>query len=193
MKVLIGCEYSGTVRDAFTRSGHDATSCDLLPSETPGKHYQGNVFDIINDGWDLAIFHPPCTYLSYAGNAYRNRPGREAQRSAAMQFFIQLWEAPIGKIAIENPLGEPIKWRPYDQLINPFNFGDNERKRTCLWLKNLPPLIYGMQCNPQPVYIQENGKKRYRTDAISGHSKDAQKERSRFYPGIAEAMATQWT
>ncbi len=178
-------------------------SCDLLPTETPGPHYQGSVLDIIGDGWDLAVFHPPCTYLSYAATAYWNRPGRARKRLDALDFFLTLWEAPIPKICIENPMGcASSAIEQHTQLIDPYFFGDNERKRTCLWLKNLPPLqhysadsLFEKKTHvppPAPVYTDKKGKKRYRTDAISGFSKNSGYERSRFYPGIAAAMVDQW-
>lgn len=203
MKVLVACEYSGTIRDAFTRAGHDATSCDIIESETTGKHYKGNVLDIINEKWDLMIAHPPCTYISYAATGYWNRPGRARKRLEALDFFLRLWEAPINKICIENPVGcaDSIIAK-HDQIIHPYYFGDSEMKRTCLWLKNLPKLVYTKELNlfdtvtacekPQPVYTDVSGKRRYRTDAISGDSINGQKERARFYPMIAEAMADQW-
>jgi len=192
MKVLVACEFSGIVRDAFTAAGHDATSCDLLPTESPGKHYQGDVRDIIYDGWDMMIAHPPCQNLSYAANRYWNNPGRKEKRDEAMQFFLLLWNAPIEKICIENPQGEPMRHIVYSQSVQPFYFGHRERKKTLLWLKNLPPLISTLFSDAPPVYIDKSGKKRYRTDAISGFNKDAKKERSRFFSGIAQAMANQW-
>ncbi len=145
MKVLIACEYSGTVRDAFTARGHDAWSCDLLPTESPGNHYQGSVFDIIRNGWDLMIAHPPCTYLSYAATKYWNTPGRANKRIEALKFFNRVINARIQKICIENPLGcADAIIRKHDQIIDPYYFGDAHKKRTCLWLKNLPPLQYSL-------------------------------------------------
>ena len=139
MKVLIACEFSGIVRDAFAKKGHDVWSCDLLPTEAPGQHIQGDVLEVIKDRWDLMIAHPPCTYLSYAGKASWNDPGRKGKRDKAMEFFLKLWEAPIEKICIENPQGYPCEFIKPMQKINPFDFGDPERKRVLLWLKNLPP------------------------------------------------------
>lgn len=203
LRVLVACEYTGLVRDAFNSLGHDATSCDLLPTERAGKHYQGNVLDIINDGWDLLIGHPPCTYISYAATKYWNQPGRVFKRLKALEFFATLLEAPIPHIAIENPLGcaDAIIRKP-DQIIHPYFFGDAEMKRTCLWLKNLPKLVHIEQDNlftdrthtekPQPIYIDKSGKKRYFTDAISGTQNGGHK-RSASFPGIANAMATQWS
>ena len=179
MKILIACEFSGITRGAFAAKGHDVMSCDLLPTEKLGKHYQGDVMDIINDGWDMMIAHPPCTYLSYVATRVWNKPGRKEKRDEAMEFFKALYNAPIEKICVENPLGEPMKWIPYDQLIHPYNFGEAEKKRTCLWLKNLPPLMFGAQVNPVPMYISNGkttkGKKIWRTEGYTG--KDRQKER----------------
>lgn len=193
MKVLVACEYSGIVREAFRLAGHDAISCDLLPTDIPGKHYQGDVMDIINDGFDLLIAHPPCQYLSYAAMKYWNNPGRAEHREKALTFFMQLYNAPIKHICIENPTGYAMKFIPYSQLINPFNFGDNERKRICLWLKNLPPLIYTSYTYVKPIYIDLSGKKRYMTDALPGTSPNTKKLRSKFFPGIAQAMSNQWS
>ena len=203
MRVLIACEFSGIVRDAFIARGHDAMSCDLLPTEKPGPHYQGDVLDIINDGWDMMIAHPPCTFLSYAAIKYWNRPGRAEKREGALQFFLTLYRAPILKIAIENPVGYPNSvFRKPDQIVKPYYYGEAEQKNICLWLKGLPHLYHAKEKDlfndkthiekPSPTYIDKSGKPRYFTDAISGLSKDAQKNRSRFFQGIADAMASQW-
>lgn len=148
MRVLIGCEFSGRVRDAFLDKGHDAISCDLLPTDVPGPHYQGDIFDIIDDGFDLAIFHPPCTYLTVSGNKwfkpeFADRfPTRHQDREDAIEFIMKLANCDIPKIAIENPVGVlSTRWRKPDQIIQPWMFGDAESKKTCLWLKNLPKLV----------------------------------------------------
>jgi hypothetical protein len=192
MKILIACEYSGTVRDAFARKGHDATSCDLLPTMTPGKHYQGSVTDIIGDGWDMMIAHPPCTYLANSGVSWLNRiPGRWDQMRDGAEFFRLLLNAPIPKIAIENPVmhgyAKEIIGQTYTQTIQPWQFGEDASKRTCLWLKNLPALV------PTDVLV----KNRYANQTPSGQnnlgpSADRWKERSTTYQGIANAMAEQW-
>lgn len=142
MRVLVACEYSGTVRDAFLRQGHDAMSCDLLPTDVPGPHYQGDVADIINDGWDMMIAHPPCTYLCSSGLHWnKRRPERAAQTEEALQFVQFLLSANIPKIALENPIGcISTGIRKQDQVIQPWQFGDNASKRTALWLKGLPKL-----------------------------------------------------
>jgi len=192
MRVLVACEYSGIVRDAFLQRGHDAISCDLLPTESPGPHYQGDVFDIINDGFDLMVAHPPCTYLSYAAMRVWNTPGRKESREEAMEFVKKIYNSNIPKIAIENPLGELIKWRPYDQMINPYNFGEAKQKRICLWLKNLPFLMYGVQNYPAAQYYP-SGIKKSCTDIMGiGSGKERQKNRAKFFPSIAAAMAEQW-
>lgn len=206
MKVLIGCEYSGTVRDAFTAAGYYAQSVDLLPSETPGHHFQGDLLEFLKAHareFDLFICHPPCTYLAYSGKAYWDQPGRYRKRLEALKFFLDCWDAPIAMKCFENPIGciDPIFRKP-DQIIHPYYFGDPEMKRTCLWLENLPLLRYKMSDDlfgagtavdkPEPVYVDENGKNRYRTDSIAGKSKNGQSERARFFPSVARAMAEQW-
>ena len=192
MRVLIACEFSGIVRDAFTARGHDATSCDLLPSERPGKHYQGDVRNIINQEWDLLIAHPPCQYLSYAAVHVWNKPGRAEKRKDAMAFFMFFINAPIEKICVENPVGYPNTiYKKPDQIIHPYYFGDSFKKRTCLWLKNLPLLQYIPQPEPKPLYYRKTGKakgkKIHLTEGI--HSSV---DRSRTFPAIAKAMAEQW-
>jgi len=207
MRVIVGCEFSQIVTQAFRDKGHEAYSCDLLPTEgNPEWHIQCDVLDILNDGWDLGIFHPPCTYISYAGTAWWNEPGRVFKRLEALNFFAKLWEAPIDKICIENPKGcaSPAIAK-YSQEIQPFYFGDKIHKPTWLWLKNLPLLIHSETNNlfdikthcefPEPEYFQfsgkQKGRKRYQIDAMRG-GKERSKNRSRFYAGIAEAMAEQW-
>lgn len=199
MRVLIACEYSGIVRDAFIARGHDAISCDLLPTESPGPHYQGSVLDVLNDGWDLMIGHPPCNYISYAGTQSWNEPGRAFKRLEALHFFATLWEAPIEKICLENPksCASPVIAK-YSQEIQPYYFGDKEQKTTWLWLKNLPPLVYTHHDSlfetassvgkPEPASFDSTGKARYFTDSVVRNPK----ERAKFWPGIANAMAAQW-
>lgn len=199
-RVLVACEFSGVVRDAFSAHGCDAWSCDLIPTEKPGNHFQGDVLSILKDGWDLMIAHPPCTFLSYAGIAHWNAPGRREKRDAAMGFFMNLHDAPIGRICIENPKGWPnTVFRKPTQNVQPYFFGEMEMKLTCLWLKNLPPLMHSKESNwfmpthaarPIPKTYDYTGKARYFTDSITG--KDRQKLRSVTFTGIARAMADQW-
>lgn len=198
MKVLVACEYSGIVRNAFSAKGHEATSCDLLPGEImmfeefSGTHYQGSVLDIINDGWDLMIGHPPCTFLSYAATRVWDTPGRSEKREEALEFFKILYNAPIDKICLENPLGYAGTWKKYDQIINPWQFGEPFNKRTCLWLKNLPPLKPTDIVKPESYYYP-SGKKKVCTDLMSkGSGDERRKARSKFWKGIASAMAEQW-
>lgn len=196
MRLLVACEYSGTVRDAFIRAGHDAMSCDLLPTDAAGPHYQGDVFDIINDGWDMMIAHPPCTYLSVSGMHWTARGLRDPKLTEdALEFVQRLMDAPIERIAIENPISViSSRIRKPDQIINPWQFGHDASKRTCLWLKNLPHLIPTAIVEPRIV----NGKKRWANQTDSGQNRlppsdDRWKIRSETYIGIADAMAQQWS
>ena len=196
MRVLVACEFSGTVRDAFLKLGHEAVSCDLLPTESPGPHYQGDVFDIIADGWDLMVAHPPCTYLASSGLHWNKRDKERAQKTEeALQFVRKLMDVPIEKICIENPVGcISTRIRKPDQYIQPYDFGHDASKKTGLWLKNLPPLIAtGPFIRPRIV----NGLPRWGNQTDSGQnrlppSKDRWKKRAKFYTGWAKAMAIQW-
>ena len=192
MRVLVACEYSGVVRDAFIKWGHEAMSCDLLPTESPGPHYQGNVLDVLNDGWDLMIAHPPCTYLAVSGMHWTTRGLRDPQLTEdALNFVTKLLNAPIKKIALENPISViSSRIRKPDQIIQPWWFGDDASKKTCLWLKNLPLLVAS---DPLPG----DNKTRRANQTASGQnklapSKDRWKQRSKTYQGIADAMAHQW-
>jgi len=197
MKVLIACEFSGIVRDAFAKRGHDAWSCDLLPTEAPGNHYQGDIIDIVTDNWDLMIAHPPCTYLCVPGAHYlHNRFERWNKLGKAVGFFMRLYETPISKICIENPVPNRYAKLPkYSQIIHPWQFGHELSKRTCLWLKNLPKV--------EPTQIMQNRGERYtrtiRQQVKYGKSSNSKwyakatiQERSRTFQGIANAMAEQW-
>jgi hypothetical protein len=195
VKVLIACEYSGAVRDAFIAAGHDAVSCDLLPTDAPGPHYQGDVASIINDGWDIMIAHPPCTYLSVSGMHWTARGLRDPQLTEdALAFVRLLLNAPIERIALENPISViSSRIRKPDQIVNPWQFGHDASKRTCLWLKNLPKLTPTEIIEPRIV----NGKKRWGNQTDSGQNRlppsdDRWKIRSETYAGIAQAMADQW-
>jgi len=196
MRILVACEYSGTVRDAFIRAGHDAISCDLLPTDAPGPHYQGDVGDLLNDGFDLMVAHPPCTYLSVSGMHWTTRGLRDPQLTTdALAFVRLLMDAPIPRIAIENPvsiISSQIK-KP-DQIIQPWMFGHDASKKTCLWLKGLPMLTPTQTIAPRMV----NGKPRYANQTDSGQNRlapsaDRWKIRSETYSGIADAMAQQWS
>ena len=196
MKVLVACEYSGTVRDAFIRAGHDALSCDLLPTDAPGLHYQGNVMDVIGDGFDLMVAHPPCTYLSVSGMHWTTRGLRDPQLTTDALAFVQLlMDAPIPHIAIENPVSIiSSQIRKPDQIIQPWMFGHDASKKTCLWLKGLPMLTPTQIIAPRIV----NGKPRYSNQTNSGQNRlapsaDRWKIRSETYSGIADAMAQQWS
>lgn len=197
MKVLVACESSGAVRDAFIRAGHYAASCDLLPSESPlGDHFQRDVLDILGHGWDLLIAHPPCTYLSVSGMHWTTRGLRDPKLTEdALAFARALMDAPIDKIAIENPVSViSSRIRKPDQIIQPYQFGHDASKKTCLWLKNLPLLKPTQYVEPRMV----NGKPRWGNQTDSGQnrlppSKDRWKIRSQTYEGIANAMAAQWS
>ena len=180
MNVLIACEFSGIVRDAFTRLGHFAVSCDLLPSETDGPHYTGDVLNILDLGWDLMIAHPPCTHLAVSGARWF--VGKQQEQTVALDFVRALWNAPIDRIALENPIGIiSSRIRKPDQIIQPWMFGHDEVKATCLWLKNLPLL--------QPTRIVDGRHPRVHHEPPHP---DRWKNRSRTFTGIAEAMATLW-
>jgi hypothetical protein len=180
VKVLIACEFSGIVRDAFIAKGHDAMSCDLLPTERPGPHYHGDVLEILNDGWDMMIAHPPCTRLAVSGARWFK--DKMTEQAEAIKFFMALANALILKIAIENPVSiMSTKWRKPDQIIQPWQFGHGETKATCLWLKNLPPL--------QPTNTVDGREQRIHK---MPPSENRWRERSRTFPGIAAAMAEQW-
>jgi len=200
MKVLIGCEFSGRVRDAFLQKGHDAISCDLIPTEQPGPHYQGDVRDLIHsENWDILIAHPPCTYLAVSGNRWmKNNPQRIELRNEAIKFFLELTNTNIPKTAIENPKSiMSSHYRKPDQCIQPYQFGHSETKLTCLWLKNLPALCPTKIVTPEYI-TGKDGKKYSRIHYLSNgsakkyHGDTRQKVRSRTYEGIAEAMAVQW-
>lgn len=190
MRVLVACEYSGRVREAFRKLGHDAWSCDLLPADDGSPyHYQGDMFDIIDQGWDLMIAHPPCTYLASSGLHWnKRRPERAALTEEALEFIQRILDAPIERIALENPIGcISSRIRKPNQIIQPWWFGEDASKSTCLWLKNLPPLE---KTNPLV-------KKRYANQTASGQnnlppSADRWKIRSTTYQGIADAFASQW-
>ena len=185
MRVLVACEFSGVVREAFKSVGHDAWSCDLFPTEIPGQHIVGDVTEVINDNWDLMIAHPPCTYLASSGARWFS--ARRPQQLEALEFVKALLSAPVPKIALENPVGViGTQVRKATQIIQPWQFGHPETKATCLWLKNLPKLI------PTNIVYKRNANLTPSGQNKLGPSKDRWKLRSRTYAGIAAAMAEQW-
>jgi hypothetical protein len=195
LKVAILCEFSGTVRDAFRRLGHDAISCDLLPTEAPGPHIVGDCLAQDWSGYDLIVAHPPCTYLSRAGARWWREPGRKELADAAADFVFAIRDLPVPHIAIENPIGQlNTRWRYPDQTVQPWQFGHPFSKATCLWLKNLPPLIATLICERPTPFLPSNtgwnrrkGQKSHRGLVRGG------KDASRTFPGIANAMAAQWS
>ena len=180
MRVLVACEYSGRVRDAFASRGHYTMSCDLLPSERDGNHYQGSVLDVLGDGWDLMVAHPPCTHLAVSGARWFK--DKQQEQRDALDFVRVLMDAPAPRICIENPISViSSKIRKPDQIVQPWQFGHGETKATCLWLKNLPKL--------KPTNIVDGREARVHK---MPPSPDRWKERSKTYQGIADAMAQQW-
>jgi len=204
MRVLVACEFSGVVREAFRKRGHDAWSCDLLPTEIEGNHIQGDVLEILGDDWDLMIAHPPCTYLSNSGLHYLysgkytglSRLERLDNISSAYQFVLRLWESPIERICIENPTGYlNTHWYAPSQVIQPYYFGEPNMKTTCLWLKNLPILMFNhILPKPKPAkeYVRKSGKKAGQIYRGYYHEGKNSYKRSKSFRGIANAMAEQW-
>ena len=191
MKVLVACEYSGIVRNAFKAKGHDAWSCDLLPTEQPSKkHIEGDVLPILNDGWDLIIAHPPCTHLSVSGAARWAEKVADGRQPAAIKFVETIWDSKCPRICIENPVGalsSRSKLGKATQYVQPYEFGHAEQKKTGFWLKGLPKLV-------GTKYIDVSGlpdKQRQRLHWLPP-SEDRWKIRSRTFQGIADAMADQW-
>ena len=191
LNVLIGCEYSGVVREAFAARGHNAWSCDLLPSDTPtDKHYQGDIFDFIDGDWDLGIFHPPCTDLAISGAAWFPEKIKDGRQQAAIKFFERLYQCDIPRVCLENPVGV-ISTKSYigkpTQYVQPYEYGHTEQKKTGLWLRGLDPLV--------PTDIKDlTGLPKKVTQRLHylPPSKDRWKLRSTTYKGIAQAMAEQW-
>ena len=183
MRVLIACEFSGVVREAFKKLGLDAWSCDLLPTEIPGQHIQDDVLNHLKDGWSLLIAHPPCTHLSVSGARYFKEKQADGRQQSALEFVKKLLDAPIEKICLENPVSIiSTQIRKPNQIIQPWQFGHSETKATCLWLKNLPKLV--------ATNIVDG---RYNRIANMAPSKDRAKLRSITFSGIAQAMAAQWS
>jgi len=201
MRVLVACEFSGIVRDAFIARGHDAWSCDIIETERPGNHIKGDVLDYLNENWDMMIAHPPCTFLCTTGNKwmgekYRERfPTRQHDRKDAIRFFMELIHAPISKIAIENPVGiMSSEYRKPDQYIQPYQFGHPHSKKTGLWLKNLPKLEPTNTVSKGGRITFASGRSMPKWYADIGNLPLAERatHRSRTFKGIADAMAAQW-
>ena len=190
MRVLIACEYSGRVRDEFIKLGHEAMSCDLLPTDAPGPHYQGDVRDVLDYPWDMMIAHPPCTDLAVSGAAWFAKKRMAGQQQASASFFMMLAKADIPQIVIENPVCVMSSlWRKPDQTIQPWMFGHMEQKATCLWLKNTPPLTPTNIVKDEMMLLPRNQRERLH---YLPPSADRWKLRSETYLGIAQAMASQW-
>jgi hypothetical protein len=182
MRVLVACEFSGRVRDAFIARGHDAVSCDVIESERPGPHLISDVRDVMYDGWDLMVAHPPCTYLAVSGARWNVTPERRMRQAESLRFVRELLNAPIPRIALENPVSViSSQIRKPDQIVQPWMFGEGETKATCLWLKHLPPLF--------PTHVVAGRVGRVHRESPSP---DRWKNRSRTYQGLADAMAEQW-
>lgn len=190
MRVLIACEYSGTVRDAFIRRGHDALSCDLLPTDSPGPHYQGDVRDVLGDGWDLMIAHPPCTDLAVSGARHFAAKRADGRQQAALDFVRLLLDADIPRIALENPVSIiSSQIRKPEQIVQPWMFGHPETKATCLWLKDLPPLVETENVREYMLTLPPSQRNRVH---YMSPGPNRWKLRSTTFSGIAEAMADQW-
>ena len=194
MRILVACEFSGVVRDAFIARGHDAMSCDLLPTDREGPHYQGDVRDVLYDGWDMLIAHPPCTYLANSGVRWlHNRPERWALMEEAAAFFRLLLDAPIERICVENPVmhkhAKALIKVQQSQAIQPYQFGHRESKATCLWLKGLPLLVPTSDLRAETMALPN--KERQRLHWLTP-SPERAKLRSTTFLGIAQAMALQW-
>ena len=194
MRILVACEFSGIVREAFAKRGHDAWSCDLLPTEIPGQHIQGDVIEILDDGWDLMIAHPPCTHLAVAGAVWWKQKQIDGVQQEAIEFFMKLINSKVNKICVENPPGIISScWRKPDQYIQPYMFGECAQKKLGLWLKNLPQLVPTKIVDRGDIYITKSGKSRGGAWTMKlPPSEDRWKIRSRTFRGIADAMAEQW-
>jgi len=192
VRVLIACEYSGTVRDAFIAQGHEAMSCDLLPTDRPGPHYKGDIADILAHDWDLMVAHPPCTHLAVSGAKHFAAKQADGRQAAALDFARMLLAAPIPRIALENPVSIiSTRIRKPDQIIQPWQFGHEATKTTCLWLKGLPPLVPTNIVGKGARHVTKSGKS-LPTWYNLPPSADRWKIRSATFQGIADAMAAQW-
>jgi hypothetical protein len=197
MKILVACEFSGIVRNAFVARGFDAWSCDLLPSEQPGNHLQCDVRDVLQHGWDIIIAHPPCTYFANSGLHYlKSRPERKEQLHQSFQLLKDIWSAPVENICIENPVGWlSTNWQRPTQIIQPYQFGHSELKTTCLWLRGLPNIKSTLLLQrpvPKGKCIRKTGKHSGKSYNYYWRQGKSAHERSRTFSGIATAMAEQW-
>jgi len=193
MKILIACEYSGAVRDSFTKLGHDAMSCDLLPTDKPGPHYQGDVRNVLDDDWDMVIAFPPCTDICVSGAKHFSVKRADGRQQAAVDFFMLFANCKAPRVAIENPIGiMSSEWRKPDQIIQPFQFGHEARKPTCLWLKNLPKLTPTKIVSQGEIHVTKGGNRLPKWYNLPP-SKDRWKIRSATFQGIADAIAAQWS
>lgn len=193
MKILIACEYSGTVRDAFRALGHDAMSCDILPTEQPGPHYQGDVRDVLNKKWSMIIAFPPCTHLASSGAAWFAAKRADGRQQEGIDFFMLFANHSCKRIVIENPVGiMSTNFRKPDQIIHPWQFGHEASKSTCIWLKGVPLLTPTKIVNKGEFVTFASGKKMPKWYAEAWSSKDRAKIRSKTFQGIADAMAAQW-
>jgi hypothetical protein len=195
MRVLVACEFSGTVRDAFIKAGHDAMSCDLEPTDVPGPHYQGDMFDIVNDGWDLMIAHPPCTHLAVSGARHFEKKRADGRQQQGIDLFMRVVNAPIPLIAVENPIGIMSSlYRKPDQIIQPWQYGHKTTKATCLWLKGLPLLEPTNIVEKGEFVVFPSGKRmsKWYADSSKNSPKERERIRNKTFQGIADAMADQW-
>ena len=195
MKVLVACEFSGTVRNAFAKLGHDSWSCDLEATDVPGNHYQGNMFDIINEGWDLMIAHPPCTHLAVSGARHFEQKRADGRQQQGIDLFMSVINANIPMMAVENPIGIMSSlYRKPDQIIQPWQYGHGTTKATCLWLKNLPLLKPTNIVDKGAVWTAKSGKRmsQWFYDSSLLPAKEREKMRNKTFQGIADAMADQW-
>ena len=196
LKILIACEFSGTVRDAFIRGGHNAMSCDLEATESAGPHYQGDVMDIINNGWDMMIAFPPCTHLAVSGARHFEKKRADGRQQQGIDFFLKMVNASIPKIAVENPIGIMSSiYRKPDQIIQPWEHGHEVTKSTCLWIKGLPLIKPTNIVSKGKIWVAKSGKQmsQWYYDTSCLNPKEREKMRNKTFQGIADAMATQWS
>ena len=196
MKILVACEFSGTVREAFAKLGHDAWSCDIESTSLPGNHYQGDMFDIVNNGWDLIIAHPPCTHLAVSGARHFEKKRADGRQQQGIDFFMRVINIDVPKLAVENPIGiMSTLYRKPEQIIQPFEYGHEATKSTCLWLKGLPLLKPTNIVSKGEFVTFPSGKRmnKWYADSSKLSPKEREKWRNKTFQGIADAMAKQWS